>query len=131
MKKTMLYWGAILIAIFSAAAVMFFLGQVPEERDIYSAIPQPDENDPYIFLIGEGKSFSLDPGDILFQKMGKDIPYRNELASLFPLFSKSDSGALLIRLEDKDLKLLGSIRFNFNDLQVLFQWRDTEGMGRP
>ncbi len=119
MKKTMLYWGAILIAIFSAAAVMFFLGHVPEERDIYSAIPQPDENEPYIFLIGEGKSFSLDPGDILFQKMGKDIPYRNELASFFPLFSKSDSGALLIRLEDKDLKLLGSIRFNFNDLQVL------------
>ena len=118
-KKNILYWGAIFTAILSAAAVMFFLGHVPEDRDIYSAIPQPDENKPYIFILGEGKSFSLDAGDILFKQMGKTIPYRNELASLSPLLSKSDSGALLIRIEDKDLKLSGSIRFNFNDHQVL------------
>lgn len=133
MKKNILYWGAIFSAILSAAALIFLLGHVPEEREIYSAIPQPDENKPYIFLIGEGRSFSLDAGDILFKQMDKDIPYRNELASLFPLLSKSESGALLIRIEEKDLKLSGSIRFNFNDLQVLSsgeiprEWAGLEG----
>ena len=45
------------------ALALVFAGREPEGRHLASAIPQPKETSPYVYMEGEGKSFvfALEP----------------------------------------------------------------------
>lgn len=119
MKKRYLYGVALILLVCFAAWMMYFREPVPDEREVLSAIPKPEEGDAYVLIYGDGKD--LDYGSIqsIFPRLPDNIPYRNRLKDLFGIMSKGSASAFLGGTRGEDPFVYSSIRFDPQTIRTL------------
>lgn len=132
MRKRYFYGGALILLAVLAAWIMFFREPVPEEREVLSAIPKPEEGDAYVLIYGDGEDLNYGSVLSLFPRLPENIPYRNRLQDLFGIMSKGTESAFLLGTKGDVPFVYSSILFDPQTLRTLEEGRipsEWKGLG--
>ena len=110
MRKGLVFWCAFILGFALIALALVFAGREPEGRHLASAIPQPKETSPYVYMEGEGKSFvfALEP---LPKGEGKAADLLEKTSALSPLLEAASRAAFLFAWESNRFQLHGAFLF--------------------
>lgn len=120
MRKGLLFWSAIFISILFAGLVLYYIGHIPDERDLSRAIPQPSGNIPFVFISASGGNFDLTGSRRFINDLSqRGGPAFKKLLSIAPLASRSERTDLLITLEGGVPNVFASVKLPFRELEKI------------